>query len=157
MAIEVTAEPAREHRPGWGLVIVSLTAAAIICSALLALIFTFLKLAQEGEGSQSLLTGLILYGSVALLFALPVALLLGGPLYWLLSRRRTPSRSVLALVAGILAAVPFLLFASVGMTPGEGLAGLIPLTALLFSVGAAGGLIFALVAGLGRGADRDVE
>lgn len=148
--------PSRDNPSGPGFLRVAgaLALSALLTSLAIGAMFTALKLIQDGQGVSGWSIGIVLYSIVALTFALPIALLLGGPLYFLLSRRGPPSFLALTISAGIFAVVPFLFVASGAFPTHGGVAGLAPLSIFLFLVGCAGGAIFWRFAGLRR---RSVE
>lgn len=146
---------ARKATPGFFRVVGALSLSGLLSGLALGTLFTLLKLVQDGQGLDGLGTGLVLYNAVALLFAVPIALLLGGPVYWLMSLRGVVRQLPLVLAAGILATFPFLLFASAAWAPGEFLGGLLPLAVILFAAGCLGGWLFWRIAGLRRSAPVD--
>lgn len=136
--------------PGFLRVAGALSLSALLSALAIGAVFTALKLVQDGQGLDGWSIGLVLYSIIALTFALPIALLLGGPLYFLLSRRGPPPLLPLVISAGILAVVPFLIIGNGAFPVDSGVAGLVPLSIFLFLVGCAGGAIFWKLAGLRR-------
>lgn len=141
-------------RPSLLRVLGALALSGILGGVVVGAVFTALKLAQDGQGLVGLGTGLILYSLIAIGFALPSALCLGGPAYWLLSRGRSIRFWPVVLSAGAIASLPLLLLSLVGWgsgaDPEASLAGMIPLTIMLFALGCVGGMLFWRLSGLHR-------
>lgn len=76
----------RRDRPSALRLILATIASGAGGSLLLAFVFVALKIVSDGGGIRDFLAGMMLYGTIALAFALPAAGLLGLPLYLLLHR-----------------------------------------------------------------------
>ncbi|HEX4853205.1 hypothetical protein [Arenimonas sp.] len=141
-------------RPSLLRVLGALALSGILGGVLVGAVFTALKLIQDGQGLAGLGTGLVLYSLIAIGFALPSAVGLGGPAYWLLSRGRTIRFWPVVLCAGAIASLPLLLLGLVGWgsgaDPEASLSGMITLAVLLFVLGGIGGLMFWRLSGLHR-------
>jgi hypothetical protein len=139
-------------RPSLWRVLGALALSGVLGGIAIGVLFTVLKLVQDGQGLAGLGVGLVMYSLIAIGFALPSALVLGGPAYWLLSRGKTVRFWPVVLSAGAVASLPLLLLATGGWGSGAGgetgMGGSVALTAVLFAMGCLGGLLFWRLSGL---------
>lgn len=149
----MTADPADEAaslrsssptpwRPSLVRTLLAFIAAPVAASLFVAVLFTAVSTQETGDIG----IGLLLHGSIALLFALPSVIALGTPGYLLLRRAgrdTTPGLVVLGAVTGLLG----MLLISLWTASSVGLVQVLPIIGMAGVAGALGGWVFALVRG----------
>lgn len=142
----------RRDRPSALRLILATIASGAGGSLLLAFVFVALKIVSDGGGIRDFLVGMMLYGTIALAFALPAAGLLGLPLYLLLHRLGKLRRRSMLIGGGVIASVPFVVLTvpRTAASPiiGEDPFGVVMLSAILFIAGVFAAALFWKLAGL---------
>ncbi len=130
------------RRPSLVRTLLAFIAAPVATSLLVAALFTVVAMQETGEIG----IGLVLYGAIALLFALPAVIVVGAPGYLLLRRARGDTTLGLVLLGAATGLIGMGLI-SLWTSSAVGVAGVLPVIGMAGVAGAFGGWIFALVRG----------
>lgn len=136
-----TITPGR-RKPSLARTLLAFVAAPVVTSLLVAALFTAIAMQETGEIG----IGLVLYGAIALLFALPAVIVVGAPGYLLLRRAGRDTTLGLVLLGAATGLVGMGLI-SWWTSSSVGLAGVLPVIGMAGVAGAVGGWVFALVRG----------
>lgn len=129
-------------RPSLARTLLAFIVAPVVTSLSVAALFTAVSLQETGDIG----IGLVLYGSIALLFALPSVIVVGTPAYLLLRRAgRDTTLGLVALGAGT--GLLGMSLISLWTASSVGFAQVLPTIGMAGVAGAIGGWVFALVRG----------